>query len=164
MTWERIGIIPKNIIKQKYIQIYGEHQTQTKQTEVHKKMANIQEALESNFLTVEVVRNSPSKQCVVVDPGSYEDDDYGNHKLSMKVNIDGKIKKWRPNITTVTNLKVLGMDTNEWLGKVIALSIEKQGGKELVIGNVGVVAQPAPTVPVVDQLPTTQTVNTEGVI
>ena len=116
-------------------------------------MADISEALESNFLSVDVVKNSTTKKCVVVDPGSYEDDDFGNRKLSVKVNIDGKVKKWRPNISTVENLRVFGMDTTAWMGKVIDLSVDKQGGRELVIGRPGVVDQP---VPLVDQLATTQ--------
>ena len=157
MCWENIGITPKKAIKNKFNWIYNEHQI--KQSEADK-MADISEALESNFLTVDVVKNSATKKCVVVDPGSYEDDDFGNRKLSMKVNIDGKVKKWRPNISTVENLKVWGMDTTAWLGKVIVLTVDKQGGRELVIGRPAPEVQPTPAVvPVVDQLPTTQAVD-----
>lgn len=156
MTWERIGITPKTTIKHKFIDIYGVNKKITEEN----KMADISEALESNFLTVDVVKNSATKKCVVVDPGSYEDDDFGNRKLSMKVNIDGKVKKWRPNISTVENLKVWGMDTTAWLGKVIVLTVDKQGGRELVIGRPAPEVQPTPAVvPVVDQLPTTQAVD-----
>lgn len=97
-------------------------------------MVDSTEAMESQFVTVDLVKSSPTKKLVIIDPGDYEKTDYGN-RLTMGVNIDGKRKLWRPNIETVENLQVLGKDTVEWLAKPIVLVVEKRSGKEAVIGK-----------------------------
>ena len=106
-------------------------------------MVDISEAMESDYVSVDVVKQSKTKTIVVIDPGQYEPDDYGNRKLTMVVNLDGKQKKWRPNKKTMQNLQGLGQDTTEWLGKPIVLSIELYNGKEMVVGMAVDVAQPA---------------------
>ena len=96
-------------------------------------MVDTKQALESEFVTVELVRESATKKLVVYDPGSYENTDYGD-KLTLGVNIDGKKKKWRPNKDSITALQAYGADTVNWVGKLIALKIEKRNGKDCVIG------------------------------
>lgn len=97
-------------------------------------MVDISEALESEYLSVDYVKNSPTKKLIIVDPGSYQDTDYGR-RLTLKVNIDGKIKIWRPNRDTIEALSSFGKDTINWLSKLIKLTVEKRQGRELVIGR-----------------------------
>ena len=97
-------------------------------------MVDIREAMESSFLTTELVKQSKNKKIVVVDTGSYEKTDFGN-RLTLKVNFDGKIKTWRPNRETVENLQVYGQDSMDWLGKPFYLTVEKRNTKECIIGH-----------------------------
>ena len=98
-------------------------------------MVDTQEALESQYLTVDLVRSSKVKRAVVVDPGTYEEDMQKNKRLTVGINIDGKIKKWRPNKATVENMQALGSDSSDWIGKVVQFRIERnQFGREMVIG------------------------------
>ena len=95
-------------------------------------MVDSREAMESEYICVELVRSSSTKKAVVIDPGTYENSDFGR-KLTLGVNIDGKIKRYRPNKESVKNLQVLGSDTLNWVAKIIELRIEKRSGKEAVI-------------------------------
>ena len=97
-------------------------------------MVNTTEAMESSFLTTELVKQSKNKKIVVVDPGSYEKTDFGN-RLTLKVNLDGKIKTWRPNRETVQNLQVYGQDSMDWVGKPFYLTVEKRNNKDCIIGH-----------------------------
>jgi len=97
-------------------------------------MVDSMEATQSEFVTVELVELSPTKKCVVVDPGSYEESSYGK-RLTVKVNIDGKVKRWRPNKESVINMQALGIDTIKWTSKLVHLNIELRQGKKAVIGK-----------------------------
>lgn len=100
-------------------------------------MVDSTEALESNFLTVAVVKSSPTKKMVVIDPGKYEEEKNGETKLSLIVNIDGKKKKWRPNRDSVQNMRVLGKDTTSWVGIPINIDIKIINGRDMVIATPG---------------------------
>lgn len=95
-------------------------------------MVETKTAMESQFVTADLIKESKTKRLVVIDPGNYEQTDFGS-KLSLKVRIDGKEKIWRPNKESVANLQSLGADTEEWLGKPIQVKVEKRSGKEAVI-------------------------------
>lgn len=97
-------------------------------------MVDSTEATQSEFVTVDLVESSPTKKCVVVDPGSYEESNYGK-RLTVKVNIDGQIKRWRPNKETVINMQTLGIDTTTWMSKLVNLNVEIRQGKKAVIGK-----------------------------
>ena len=112
-------------------------------------MVDSTEAMESSFLTVQIVKDSTTKKLVVLDQGSYETTENNERRLSIVVNIDGKKKKWRPNKETVQNLQVLGKDTVNWVGKVINLQIQMRGGKEAVIGTA--TAEPKTSVEVIEE-------------
>jgi len=101
-------------------------------------MVDSSEALESEYVSVDLVRSSPTKKMVVIDPGKYEDAEYQgktSRRLTLGVNLDGKLKKWRPNRESTENMQVLGLDTMQWIGKLIDLAIEKRNGKEMVIAR-----------------------------
>lgn len=95
-------------------------------------MVDTKQAMESEFVTVDLVKSSPTKKLVVVEPGSYEESEFGT-RLTVKVNIDGTLKRWRPNKESVENMQVYGSDTTEWVQKIVNLKIEKRSGKECVI-------------------------------
>ena len=89
-------------------------------------MVDSTEATQSQFLTAELVKNSPSKLCVVVDPGDYEKSDYGK-KLTVGVNIDGLTKKYRPNQESAKALnQAFGIDTKDWVGKKTRVKVEQR--------------------------------------
>ena len=98
------------------------------------KIVDITQALESQFVTIDLVMNSQTKKMVVIDSGRYEKGEFGE-RLSLGVNIDGKEKIWRPNQESVKNLSVFGYDTNQWIGKVIIVGIEKRKGRDTIIGR-----------------------------
>jgi hypothetical protein len=102
-------------------------------------MVDSGEALESIFVTADLVEISPTKKLVVVESGSYETSLNNERRLTVSVNIDGKLKKWRPNKESVRNLQVFGKDTANWVSKPINLKVEYRLGKKSVI------AMPAPT-------------------
>lgn len=103
------------------------------------KMVDTSEAMESKYLTADVVKNSLTKKCVVIDGGSYEDATFEgetSRRLTISVEIDGKKKQWRPNRDTVANLQPYGRDSNQWVGKTVRLQTIRVQGKDSIIGTV----------------------------
>lgn len=97
-------------------------------------MVDATRATESGYMNADLVNNSKTKTLVILEAGKYEDTDYGE-KLTIKVEIDGKPKTWRPNKDTCSNIaKKHGMDTITWVGKKITLSVIKMMGKETIAG------------------------------
>lgn len=98
------------------------------------KMVDTTQAMESTYLTADLVDKSPTKKLVVINPGDYEDTMYGK-RLTLTVNIDGNEKKWRPNRESVENLQPLGVDSLDWVGKVIYVIVEKRNNKDSIIAR-----------------------------
>lgn len=97
-------------------------------------MVDAQEAAESNFITAELIEDSPTKRLVVVSGGSYEEGQFGR-RLQIKVNIDKKEKRWNPNRTTVQScIAAWGKDTDEWIGKTIEASVKEENGRKNING------------------------------
>lgn len=99
----------------------------------NKKMVDTTKYAEGNNLTVEVVKNSPSKQCVVIGEAKPETTDYGE-KLTVIVEIDGKQKTWRMNRDSVKNMQELGLDSRMWNAAIVKLKIVSISGKDSIIG------------------------------
>ena len=89
---------------------------------------------ESKFLTIEVINASVSKVCVIIDEAKPVEKDYGE-SLQCTVSLDGKMKLWGLNMTSVKNMQVLGIDSAKWIGKKVQLSIVVVKGKEQIIGR-----------------------------
>ncbi len=102
-------------------------------------MVSTDEALESKYVTADLVKNSESKKLVTTDEGKYEDVTYNNEtstRLTIPVEVDGKAKIWRPNRDSVKNMsEAHGKDTKEWVGKPTSLRIMTIQGKDLVIAT-----------------------------
>ena len=102
------------------------------------KTVDISEALEGEFVNVECVKNSPTKTAIVLDGGDYEEevfDGMKQKKLTIQIELDGKIKKYRPNRDSIKNLSVYGRDTKEWVGKKIRLAVLTINGQERIIAS-----------------------------
>jgi len=96
-------------------------------------MVDVTEAMEGQYLTVEEVKNSPTKTLVIVGAGEYANTEYGR-RFTLDVNIDGKKKVWRPNRDSVKNLAgTYGRESSLWIGKQAKLTIVNISGKETVL-------------------------------
>lgn len=95
-------------------------------------MVDTTEAMESKYLTAELVKNAESKVITFISDGKYEDTEWGS-RLTITVKIDGKEKIWRPNRDSVKNLQQLGKDSTEWFGKKAKLQIVVIQGKDSII-------------------------------
>ena len=98
-------------------------------------MVDTKQAMESKYVSVELVKESPTKKLVVIDGGRYEEDMNKDMRLTLNVNMDGGTKIWRPNRDTVINLQVYGADSQAWVGKTVDLEIISVNGQKRVIGK-----------------------------
>jgi len=102
------------------------------------KMVNITQAMESAYLTVDTVRESPTRKCVILTEGEYKDAEFKGktyEKFELVVEIDGRKKLWAPNKDSLKNISEYhGKESALWIGKIIKLSIGKSNGKDVIIG------------------------------
>ncbi|MAH47058.1 hypothetical protein CMI37_14620 [Candidatus Pacearchaeota archaeon] len=92
--------------------------------------------VESDNVTIDLVKNSPSKQCVIISAGATFVDDKNKSRFKCLVEIDGQQKGFIPNKTTLRALQVkYGVESSAWMGKSISLSVGSVLGKEAIIGN-----------------------------
>ena len=107
--------------------------------EEQRKMVGTDEALESKYVTAELIRNSPTKKLVVMEEGSYEEVTYENEtskRLTIPVQVDAKERIWRPNRDSIANMRgAYGNDTKSWVGKATKLQVVKVQGKDSVIAT-----------------------------
>ena len=100
-------------------------------------MVDTTAALESPYITAELVKKSTSKKLVVLGEGNYEEvtfDGETSNRLTLPVEIDGKKKVWRPNKDSITNMnEKFGTNTASWVGKVAKLQTTRIQGKDMVI-------------------------------
>lgn len=99
-------------------------------------MVNVFEALESKYVTVELVKESQTKQAIILEEGDYEQVEFEGElskRLTIPVRIDGKKKMYRPNRDSISNLRgQWGVDTRQWVGHVIDFQIIKFQGKDSI--------------------------------
>lgn len=91
------------------------------------------EFLEGHYITVELVKDSPSKKSVVLTEAKGEETKFGN-KLTCNVEIDGKEKVWRMNRDSVKNMRSICNDSFGWIGATVNFRIVSIGGKDSVVG------------------------------
>lgn len=101
-------------------------------------MVDTTKASESNYMTVDTVRESPTKKIVFIDEGEYTTQEYKGktyEKFEITVQIDGKTKIYAPNKDTVKNIQMeFGKDSKNWIGKIARLQISKANGKDIIMG------------------------------
>ena len=98
-------------------------------------MVETKQFCESEFLSVDLVKSSNIKNCVIITEPVGKYSVYGL-RLTCVVEINKKQKIWKMNKNTVVNLQVLGSDSKNWIGKIINLEIIKINGKDSIIGTV----------------------------
>jgi len=102
-------------------------------------MVDTTEAMESIYLTAETVKNSPTKRATIMNEGAYEDatfDGVTRQRLTIKIEIDGREKIYRPNKDSVANLaNAYGKDSKDWEGKDILLQTIRIQGKDSVLAT-----------------------------
>lgn len=98
-------------------------------------MVDATEAMESSFLTPDIVERSKKRKLVIISEGEYMNDKYGR-KLTIKVNIDAKEKVWRPNKESVEKMsEAWGIETEDWIGKSAKLDVVLRNDKKTIIAR-----------------------------
>ena len=90
----------------------------------------------SDSITVQLVRDSPSKRLVIVSSGAMVQDKEGKQRFQCLVEIDNMQKSYRPNKTTIKTLQdKYGFESAGWVGKSMTLAIGQVQGKEAILGT-----------------------------
>lgn len=90
----------------------------------------------SDSVTVQLVRDSPTKRLVILSGGAMVTDKEGKQRFQCLVEVDGMQKSYRPNKTTIKALQdKFGFESNAWVGKSMLLAIGTVAGKEAIIGT-----------------------------
>lgn len=95
--------------------------------------------VESEYVSTELVNNSPTKTLVILSAGALTPDKFneGQNRFQCLVEIDGQQKKYKPNKPTLKNLHAkYGTDSAAWVGKQVNLVITSMNGKITIIGTV----------------------------
>ena len=91
---------------------------------------------ESNYVTAELVKASPTKKAIIMADSKSEETDFGT-KLRIPVDIDNKPKTYSPNKDSVKNIiRSLGAETKAWVGKTLSFSVISVMGKDSVIATI----------------------------
>ena len=100
---------------------------------------DVTDLVQSQYLTVQEVTNSPTKIATILSEGVREEvsDSKGQkyQAVSLMVELDRVQKTWRPNKYSLKKLAArFGNDTKSWVGKQLALGVMlMQGGKEGIV-------------------------------
>ena len=88
----------------------------------------------SDYITVEEVNMSKTKEIVFINSGEEKTTDYGQ-RLRFLIELDQKQKYLTANMTSVKNLvEAFGSDSNAVIGKRAILKVEKaKNGKDTII-------------------------------
>lgn len=101
-------------------------------------MVSTSQALETDYVNAELVKNSGTRRLVILGEGQYETTTYDqrtSQRLTLPVEIDGKHKKWQPNRDSIKSCnQLLGNDTKHWVGRIILLTPIVIKGKDTVLG------------------------------
>lgn len=88
---------------------------------------------QGQYITAEVVKQSPTKTGIIIDEALGENTDFGV-KLQCKVNFDGREKIWRLNRDSVKNMQTLSLDSKAWISTQVRFMVLNAKGKEIVVG------------------------------
>ena len=96
---------------------------------------------ESQYLNADIVRNSPTKKVVILSQGAAVISEYNGittEQFEVLIEIDGKQKKWKPNLDSRKNLSdAWTTESSNWIGKMAKVRVVSVMGKDSII------AQPA---------------------
>lgn len=101
-------------------------------------MVDTTKATESKYLTKEIVQKSTTKKAVIINEGEFKDTEFDGKKMSklqLSVEIDKEQKLWQPTKDSIKNMQgSWGMDSKNWVGKLVTLQIVSIKGKESILG------------------------------
>lgn len=105
--------------------------------EVEKTMVDATDIYKSDYVNVELVKNSKKKMCVIIGAGKIETDKYGKQRLILPVDMDGEQYDWSLNTATWNNFaEAWGPESKGWLSKQVTLTIEKaHNNNDMVVGH-----------------------------
>ncbi len=87
-------------------------------------------------ITADMVEAMEANQLVILSKGTEKLMRDNAKKLNFFVSINKLKKQWQPNPTTLKNLiKAWGHETENWLGKVVNISLKIIIGKNTIIGT-----------------------------
>lgn len=88
----------------------------------------------SNRVTVQLVKESQSKQITILSAGSIQRTPEGKDKFVCLVEIDGTRKDYQPNKESIKAFQnKYGMSSDNWVGKQAKLEIKMLGNREAVV-------------------------------
>jgi len=100
------------------------------------KKMDVCDIIRGDSLTIDVVKNSPTKRAVIISGGAMVTMKDNQQKFNILVEIDGKQRNWKPNRPTLRNLaEKFGNESSRWIGKSVAFQIGIINGKEATIGQ-----------------------------
>lgn len=110
-------------------------------------MVDSTKAMEGQYLNAGSVERSPSKKLVILEEGEYQEVDFGKgieERLTLRVELDGNEKIWRPNKDSVKNIvrETDSVNTSGWVGVICELGVTTIQGKESVVVK-NVIKKPA---------------------
>lgn len=98
-------------------------------------MVDVSKLLESEFVTVQFVKDSRNKKGVILS-GGQADTFKDKTGLKVMVEIDGKKKFWKMNKTSLTNFaNEYGNESELYIGKRVEFTIGTVNNQEAVIGK-----------------------------
>jgi hypothetical protein len=97
---------------------------------------DVSNLMESDFLSVDFVKNSLSKRATILSGGT-EDTYKDSRSLKVLIEVDAKQKFWRINKISLRSLAdKYGKDSSLWVGKQVAFSVVvTMLGKESIIAT-----------------------------
>lgn len=99
-------------------------------------MVDISKCIESDYLTIDMVKNSSTKRIVMIGEGQLKINDYGNLRLELPIEIDKIAVKYTPNKQSLINFsRVWGKETKNFIGKIAEVSTKIKQNRELIIAK-----------------------------
>jgi len=89
---------------------------------------------EGQFITPELVKQSPSKKVYIAADAKIVQGKFGD-KLEVAVEMDGRPKTWGLNRSHVKALHVFGKDSKTWVNHWVKLVVVNIGGKEQIVAE-----------------------------
>ena len=112
-------------------------------------MVSIGTLLESNYVSIELVKESPTKKCVILSEGQIKTkkSEYDESKMvdyfECLVEIDNQQKQYAINKTSLDLIRQSwGNETKNWIGKQLTLTLSKYNGKPCIIATPNVMTHP----------------------
>lgn len=96
---------------------------------------DIKNLIGGNSVTIESVKNSPTRKAVFLSAGASVTLE-GKERIKFLVELDGKQVSYTPNKTSLKNLSVAyGTETGNWIGKLVGFETGIINNKEAVIAR-----------------------------